>query len=49
MDLTGSRGKCIKQCVLIAKKSVKFLSSLMELARSIAKNAIQKEKIAAVK
>jgi hypothetical protein len=48
MGLAGSRGKCIKQCVLIAKKSAKFLLSLMELVQFIAKSVTQSEKIAAV-
>mgnify|MGYP001578560497 FL=1 len=47
--MTGSRRKCIKQFVLSARKSVKFLLSLVELVQFIAKSVTQNEKIAAVK
>jgi hypothetical protein len=49
VDLIGNRGKCIKQFVQIVIKNVKFLLNLEGADRFIAKNAIRKEKIAAVK
>ena len=49
VDMTGGRGKCIKRSVQIAKKSAKFLLSLEGTARFTAKNAIQNEKIVAVR
>ena len=47
--MIDSRGKCTKRFVRSAKKSVKFLLSLEETVQFTAKNAIQSEKIAAVK
>jgi len=48
MDMTGGRGKCIKQFARIVKKSVKCHLSQTVTVRFIAKNAIRKEKIAGV-
>lgn len=49
MDTTEDRAKCTKQSVRIARRSAKFLLSPEETVRSIAKNAIQNGKKAAVK
>ena len=49
VDMTDSRGKCTKRSVQIARKSAKFLLSPEETVQFTAKNAIQNEKIAAVK
>jgi hypothetical protein len=49
MGMIGSRERCIKRSVQIARKSAKFLLSPEETVQFTAKNAIQNEKIAAVK
>ena len=47
--MTDRRGRCIKQCVRIARKSAMFLLSLPERVRFTAKSVTQSEKTAAVK
>jgi hypothetical protein len=49
MIMTVSREKCTKRFVQSARKSAKFLLSLRKTGRFTARNAFQKEKIAAVK
>ena len=49
MDTTGGRGKCTKRSAQTVRKSAKFLLIPEETVQFTAKNAIQNEKIAAVK
>ena len=48
-DMTRARERCTKRFVRNVKKNVKFLLSPEETVQFTAKNAIQNEKIAAVK
>jgi hypothetical protein len=45
VDLVEELGRCIRQSVQIARKSVKYLLSLVEIVRFIAKNVFQSAKI----
>lgn len=49
VDTIGGRGRCIKQFVPIARKSVKFLLSPAGTGPSIAKSVFQRRKRAVVK
>lgn len=49
MDMAGSRVRCTKRSVRIARKSAKYLLSQTATARFTAEIAIQRERIAGAK